>query len=380
MLSFALLSAGALGCSLSEGYEFPNDKDQFDAAQFVVSGYVEGDSFALDGMSRESAALGRAGDGGRETIKLRVNKWHKGRGPRDILVSGFEHEDFAGQCVVVAPRAGQGVTVFGCKSGGSSIMLNDIAVMAGMSMGTRIFQKGSSPSLRPDAPLQSYARCKTWKQPQCTDPGRCCKPGYTCKNAGGGVMECTRSDPFGIAPTIAPTTTNCPKASDYRKLGMGYCNAGYYAGWEKEDATLKACMARCASEDKCVAFSLKKGETCSRYDKKAGECSDRKNGLTDHVSYLKKSATRGWACRKKGGKLKVTKQEKWTSCKACPAHWHTSCEKEHGESFKYDTWGGCGFLGCRLKCVQKKPKCIGRRLVRGRIGAMQTAEGDEMEI
>lgn len=73
----------------------------------------------------------------------------------------------------------------------------------------------------------------------------------------------------------------------YTRLGSGWCDAGYYAGWDKNDATLENCMAKCNSEAKCHAFSLSVGRTCSRYDSRAGSCSHRPNGQNDHVSFLK---------------------------------------------------------------------------------------------
>lgn len=94
-------------------------------------------------------------------------------------------------------------------------------------------------------------------------------------------------------PPIQKTVSSPAETAEngYKRLGTGYCNSGYYAGWEKQDATLEKCKAKCSSEDKCVAFSLKEGHTCSRYNKKAGECSNRKHGHGDHVSYLKTSVS-----------------------------------------------------------------------------------------
>lgn len=66
--------------------------------------------------------------------------------------------------------------------------------------------------------------------------------------------------------------------NNYVFLGVGYCNEGYYAGWDAQDATLDNCMAKCNSEAQCVAFSLVVGHTCSRYNFAAGYCSYRPNG------------------------------------------------------------------------------------------------------
>lgn len=77
------------------------------------------------------------------------------------------------------------------------------------------------------------------------------------------------------------------KAIDsFTKLGGGYCTKGYYSGWKKQDATLDKCAEKCKSEAKCKFFALKKGHTCSRYDKRAGSC-PRKHGKRDHVAYKK---------------------------------------------------------------------------------------------
>jgi len=80
--------------------------------------------------------------------------------------------------------------------------------------------------------------------------------------------------------------------SSFKNVGSGYCRSGYYAGWKKEDATIEKCKQKCASESKCVAFSLKAGHTCSRYDSRAGSCSSRPSGRNDHVSWIKTKATK----------------------------------------------------------------------------------------
>jgi len=75
--------------------------------------------------------------------------------------------------------------------------------------------------------------------------------------------------------------------NSFNYLGTGYCDAGYYAGWDAADATLERCMKKCETETECHAFALKEGVTCSRFNYNAGDCMYRPNGQSDYVTYVK---------------------------------------------------------------------------------------------
>ena len=60
---------------------------------------------------------------------------------------------------------------------------------------------------------------------------------------------------------------------DFTYIGAGHCVKGFYSGWNPLEATsLKRCMAKCRSEQKCYAFALLPGKSCSRYNSEAGDC------------------------------------------------------------------------------------------------------------
>ena len=49
-------------------------------------------------------------------------------------------------------------------------------------------------------------------------------------------------------------------------LGIGHCDAGYYAGWDDKGLeSRKACEALCLSEEQCTYAAWQHGKTCSRY-------------------------------------------------------------------------------------------------------------------
>ena len=53
------------------------------------------------------------------------------------------------------------------------------------------------------------------------------------------------------------------------------CRYGYYHGWIASEATVDACTASCLNDPRCKFAALMPGETCSKYDEGAGDCSDR---------------------------------------------------------------------------------------------------------
>jgi len=74
----------------------------------------------------------------------------------------------------------------------------------------------------------------------------------------------------------------------YQHKGTGYCDTGYYAGWNSADATsVDVCANKCNAEPQCMAFSLYQGKTCSRYNSDVCRLlSDRKDA-NEHISYVK---------------------------------------------------------------------------------------------
>ena len=50
-------------------------------------------------------------------------------------------------------------------------------------------------------------------------------------------------------------------------LGTGFCDEGYYAGWDdKGKDTLEACHDVCLSDPRCTHAAWKNGATCLRYN------------------------------------------------------------------------------------------------------------------
>ena len=79
----------------------------------------------------------------------------------------------------------------------------------------------------------------------------------------------------------------------FAKLGRAYCRQGYYDGWKKADAkNLETCAKKCLSEPKCRFFAIMHGHTCSRYDERAGDCSNPIS-KSDHVLYKLPERTMG---------------------------------------------------------------------------------------
>ena len=68
------------------------------------------------------------------------------------------------------------------------------------------------------------------------------------------------------------------RLGEFTFFGNGYCSKGFYAGWEKADATLTQCLAKCRSEPHCVIAALRPGKTCSRYNSDAGSCDEPEQG------------------------------------------------------------------------------------------------------
>lgn len=58
----------------------------------------------------------------------------------------------------------------------------------------------------------------------------------------------------------------------YTRLGTGFCDNGFYAGWDPADATLETCAAKCDAEPECRFFALMPGATCSRFNAAALSC------------------------------------------------------------------------------------------------------------
>jgi hypothetical protein len=80
-------------------------------------------------------------------------------------------------------------------------------------------------------------------------------------------------------------TKNCKKYdTGMSSLGQGYCNQGYYAGWDGKGLTSQAaCNAVCMKESQCTYAAWFHGKTCSRY--KLAACT--LNGNRDHFTYKK---------------------------------------------------------------------------------------------
>ena len=84
-------------------------------------------------------------------------------------------------------------------------------------------------------------------------------PGKSCSRFDTDVCE-TNNDQYHI--------TYSKKPDRYTWWGTGYCNQGYYAGWESNHYkdSLDNCKHACAMETRCKYISYQPGRTCSRYD------------------------------------------------------------------------------------------------------------------
>eukprot|EP00931_Biecheleriopsis_adriatica_P085975 TRINITY_DN60718_c0_g1_i1.p1 TRINITY_DN60718_c0_g1~~TRINITY_DN60718_c0_g1_i1.p1 ORF type:complete len:578 (-),score=107.98 TRINITY_DN60718_c0_g1_i1:10-1743(-) len=81
----------------------------------------------------------------------------------------------------------------------------------------------------------------------------------------------------------------------YALLGQGFCNKGYYAGWNASEALdAETCQRACSSESQCVFTSLKVGLTCSRYDATAGLCNKRDELQPGYTTYRKELPPCNW--------------------------------------------------------------------------------------
>ena len=64
------------------------------------------------------------------------------------------------------------------------------------------------------------------------------------------------------------------------------CNGRFYAGWDSTEAeTLAPCLAICIAEPQCAYAAFLQGQTCTRYDARAGDCAA--GGSADHTVYAK---------------------------------------------------------------------------------------------
>ena len=123
--------------------------------------------------------------------------------------------------------------------------------------------------------------------------------GKTCSRYNGDAKDCSARHP-DQEHTLYAKTQEALAVFHFTKLGVGYCAQGYYAGWQAEDGNLQACKARCEQEEGCHFFALYDGKTCSRYDARAGDCSQRvtEGGQyfpEDHTTYAKtEKATQGF--------------------------------------------------------------------------------------
>ena len=71
--------------------------------------------------------------------------------------------------------------------------------------------------------------------------------------------------------------------------GYGFCDTGYYDGWNASIANEADCNAKCLEEEECEFVALSDGYTCSRYNSGADGCT--LNGDTNHVPYAKVPCT-----------------------------------------------------------------------------------------
>ena len=82
------------------------------------------------------------------------------------------------------------------------------------------------------------------------------------------------------APDAAASPTPTPTESCEMEL-MGHdvhCTEGFYNGWNQFYASEAECTALCLAETRCRFAALLDGDTCSRYDDRAGNCSEVKAG------------------------------------------------------------------------------------------------------
>ena len=67
-------------------------------------------------------------------------------------------------------------------------------------------------------------------------------------------------------------------------LGQGYCDAGYYAGWDDKGLDSQdACNTVCLEESQCTFAAWAAGLTCSRYSGSSCILNDD----TAHVTFRK---------------------------------------------------------------------------------------------
>ena len=68
---------------------------------------------------------------------------------------------------------------------------------------------------------------------------------------------------------------------------MADCNTGYYSGWNRNEAhSLDGCLNLCLGDPRCRFVSFLRGQTCSRYDQRAGSC--RRGAPMGYVTYGKR--------------------------------------------------------------------------------------------
>ena len=75
---------------------------------------------------------------------------------------------------------------------------------------------------------------------------------------------------------LAPTPT---ESCEMELMGHDvHCTEGFYNGWNQFYASEAECTALCLAESRCRFAALLDGDTCSRYDDRAGNCSEVKAG------------------------------------------------------------------------------------------------------
>jgi len=115
--------------------------------------------------------------------------------------------------------------------------------------------------------------------------------GKTCSRYTGDAKDCSDrqvGDDRADDHTTYAKTQETQALYHFTKLGTGYCAVGYYAGWIPAESTLQGCKAKCEAESGCRFFALYEGKTCSRYDSRAGDCSQR---VTQGGEYFPESHT-----------------------------------------------------------------------------------------
>ena len=78
-------------------------------------------------------------------------------------------------------------------------------------------------------------------------------------------------------------------------FGIGYCDSGYYAGWDgKGTESQEACNKLCLEESQCTYAAWWSGTngkaTCSRYNGKTCSLTCNQPCTNPHVTYWKRSA------------------------------------------------------------------------------------------